>query len=88
MRLSKSFLAIAAATMLVAATAFAEDSRPIELMEGEPPMLLSEEPTLLNEDWGYGEQESLAESDVIYIYPMEVTEYYLIVPDEMHTNNG
>ena len=66
MRLSKSLLAIAAASTL-AATAFAEDSRP-------------------GEDWGYGEQESLAEADVIYIYPMEVTEYYLIVPVDMQTN--
>ena len=82
MRLYKSLLAIAAAATLAATTAFAEDSRPIEMIEGE-------EPALLNQDWGYGEQESLAESDVIYIYPMEVTEFYLIVPegeDEMQTN--
>jgi hypothetical protein len=26
------------------------------------------------------ESESLAESDVIYIYPMQVTEYYVLVP--------
>jgi hypothetical protein len=68
MRLSKSLLAIAAASTLAAATAFGE------------------EPALLNQDWGYGEQESLAEADVIYIYPMEVTEYYLIVPDDLQTN--
>jgi hypothetical protein len=78
MRLSKSLLAVAAASTLAAATAFAEDSRPGDL--------LSEEPALLNEDWGYGEQESLAEADVIYIYPMEVTEYYLIVPDDLQPN--
>lgn len=78
MRLSRSLLAIAAASTLAAATAFAEDGRPADM--------LSEEPALLNEDWGYGEQESLAEADVIYIYPMEVTEYYLIVPDDMQTN--
>jgi len=68
MRLSKSLFAIAAATTLSAATAFAEDSRPIELMEDESPVLLSQE------------------GDVIYLYPMEVTEYYLIVPDDMQTN--
>ena len=45
------------------------------------PQSLSEEPSLLNEDWGYGDQELLAESDVIYIYPVEVTEYYLIEPN-------
>ena len=26
------------------------------------------------------DSEALAESDVIYIYPMEVTEYYVLVP--------
>jgi hypothetical protein len=78
MRLSKSLLVIAAASTLAAASAFAEDSGPADM--------LGEEPALLNEDWGYGEQESLAESDVIYIYPMEVTEYYLIVPDETQIN--
>jgi hypothetical protein len=76
MRLFKSLLAIAAASTIAAAPAFAEDSQ----------MFLSEEPALLNEDWGYGEEESLAEADVIYIYPMEVTEYYLIVPDETQIN--
>jgi hypothetical protein len=58
-------LAIAAASSLAAAIAFAEDNRPADL--------LSEEPALLNEDWGYSEQESLAEADVIYIYPMVQT---------------
>ena len=72
MRLYRSLLAIAAAFTLATATAFAEDSRSLEM---------SEEPALLNEDWGYGEQELLAESDVIYIYPVEVTEYYLIEPN-------
>ena len=74
MRLHKSLLAIAAASTLAAATAFAEDSRPTEAMESETPMLLSEEPS--------------AESDVIYIYPVEVTEYYLIVPDGEVQPNG
>ena len=63
MRLSRSLLAVAAATTLAATAAFAEDSRPIE------------------ED-----QLALEEGDVIYIYPMEVTEYYLIVPDEAQIN--
>ena len=70
MRLSKSLLAIAAASTLAAATAFAEDSRPVE-----------EQGNLTEE-----EQLALEEGDVIYIYPMEVTEYYLIVPDDMQTN--
>ncbi|MGH6783198.1 MAG: hypothetical protein ACREBP_01085 [Sphingomicrobium sp.] len=29
---------------------------------------------------GSMDSEALAESDVIYIYPVEVTEYYLLVP--------
>ena len=40
------------------------------------------------EEEGYLTEEQLAleEGDVIYIYPMEVTEYYLIVPDETQIN--
>ena len=82
MRLSRSLLAVAAATTLAATAAFAEDSRPIDAMEGEAPVLLSEEQ-------GYSSAEdqlALEEGDVIYIYPMEVTEYYLIVPDEAQIN--
>ena len=82
MRLSRSLLAIAAATTLAATTAFAEDSRPIDAMEGETPVLLSEEQGYLTQE----DQLALEEGDVIYIYPMEVTEYYLIVPDEMQIN--
>jgi hypothetical protein len=32
------------------------------------------------------EELALEEGDVIYIYPMEVTEYYLIVPDQSQIN--
>jgi hypothetical protein len=82
MRLSRSLLAIAAAATLAATTAFAEDSRAIDAMEGEAPVLLSEEQGYLTQE----DQLALEEGDVIYIYPMEVTEYYLIVPDEMQIN--
>ena len=73
MRLHRSLIAIAAATTLAATTALAEDSRPIDAMEGQAPVLLNEE-------------LALEEGDVIYIYPMEVTEYYLMVPDEAQIN--
>lgn len=81
MRLSRSLLAVAAATTL-ATTAFAEDSRPIEAMEGEAPVLLSDAQGYASAE----DQLALEEGDVIYIYPMEVTEYYLIVPDEAQIN--
>lgn len=31
---------------------------------------------------GPSEELALEEGDVIYIYPMEVTEYYLLIPRE------
>jgi hypothetical protein len=82
------------ASLLGTAPAFAgQDSTVYGSVETSPPEILSEEHpremtneellSLREEEEMMLEEERLAAlegSDVIYIYPMEVTEYYLVVP--------
>ena len=48
------------------------------MTDEELPSLREEEEMMLEEE----RLAALEGSDVIYIYPMEVTEYYLVVPRE------
>jgi hypothetical protein len=95
MRLTKSLLSLFAALALATGSAFAGgysmSSQSVEaggpdLFDGDT--LASEQ---FNERYPMNGSESLAgldqpgtesyaESDMIYIYPMQVTEYYLLVP--------
>ena len=87
MRLTKSLLSVIAALALGAGSAFAgggtmSQSSDAEIWSGWSssesssfPMNSSESMQSMQPD-----SESLAESDVIYIYPMQVTEYYVLVP--------
>ena len=76
MRLSKSLLCAISALLLATVTAFAgEDVATQSSVESSSPELLGgPEPMTAN--------ESLEEMDVIYVYPVEVTEYYLIIPSQ------
>ena len=84
MTLTKSFLCIASALALGSGpTAFAgEDSSANGSVETSPPELLSEEslePMDSAELESY-EGVSMEEYEVVYVVPMEITEYYFAVP--------
>ena len=66
MRLSKSLLPVAAALALASGAAFAQEQPSYPLNGSENAMEMAE--------------SELGEGDVIYIYPVEVTEYYILVP--------
>lgn len=71
MRLTKSLLCGISALALVAGAAFAgQDSMMESSVERSSPELLASEPSELG-----------MQSDVIYLYPIEVTEYYLVIPE-------
>ena len=70
MRLTKSLLCGISALVLGAGPAFAGgDSTAEGSVETSPPEMMASEPSELG-----------MESDVIYLYPIEVTEYYLVIP--------
>jgi hypothetical protein len=71
MRLTKSLLPVAAALALAGGAAFAggDPMRAYPLNGSEDAM----EPM---------ERSAAGETDVVYLYPVEVTEYYLLVPDD------
>jgi len=71
MRLIKSLLCGISALALTAGAAFAETS--------DTPELLSEQYSEYSEM--SPSELAMEEGDVIYIYPMEVTEYYLVIPE-------
>ena len=85
MRRTKSLLSVACALALAAGTAFADgDSMaPWQTHESSNPELVSE-PAPMNEPEALAleapDAELYAEPDVIYVYPVEVTEYYILVP--------
>jgi hypothetical protein len=89
MRRMKSLL-IASVFALGAAPAFAgQDSTVHGSVETSPPELPSDESLGREDVMPEGSDElALAEGDVIYIYPMEVTEYYLIIPSESSEMSG
>jgi hypothetical protein len=69
MRLTKSLCGIAA-MLLAVGTAYAGGDSTVEgSIETSPPEMMASEPS-----------ELALESDVIYLYPIEVTEYYLVIP--------
>jgi hypothetical protein len=95
MRLTKSLLSIISALALATGVAFAGGGSMSDQQSYEPssPELLSD--AEMWRGWSSSESsrfpmssseslppesESLAESDVSYIYPMQVTEYYVLVP--------
>ena len=94
MRVTKSLLCGISTFAIATGAAFAgQDSTVHGSVETSPPEMLSEqyrEPT--NEELlSLREEEALMledeltaqeEGDVIYLYPMEVTEYYLVIPRE------
>ena len=95
MRLTKSLLSIISALVLATGAAFAgggsmshqqsyESSSPellsdAEMWSGWSSSEASRFPTSNSESL-QPESEQLAEYDVIYIYPLQVTEYYVLVP--------
>ena len=95
MRLTKSLLSIISALALATGVAFAgggsmshqqsyESSSPellsdAEMWSGWSSSESSRFPMSSSES-SQPESESLAEYDVIYIYPLQVTEYYVLVP--------
>ena len=79
------------ASAFATGTAFAgQDSTVQGSVETSPPEMLSEQYTeplgSENPEWlSLREEEELMameEGEVIYLYPMEVTEYYLVIPSE------
>jgi hypothetical protein len=90
--------ALLLASLLSAGPVFAgQDSTVHGSVEASPPEMLSEQYNELmgseSEEWlSLREEEALMleeerlaaleEGDVIYLYPMEVTEYYFVVPSE------
>ena len=80
MRLSKSLLCGISALLLAFGTAFAgQDSTMASSVESGSPELLGGPEMMAGE---MAANESLEEIDVLYVYPVEVTEYYLIVPSQ------
>ena len=89
MRLMKSLLCGFSALAFAIGAAFAETSEPQLLSDenfgsGESRSEMSSTMELESAD-RYGgsidqEQSAMPEGEVIYIYPVEVTEYYLIIP--------
>jgi hypothetical protein len=92
MRLAKSLLCGFSALALSAGAAFAGSSLHGQAStEISPPELLSDE----NFGFSYSQSESVSvmelersdelasamDGEVIYVYPVEITEYYLIVPE-------
>jgi hypothetical protein len=93
MRLTKSLLCGISALLLAATgAAFAgQDSSTQSSVENSSPELLGGPELLANESFGSDKFGSSLEdgdrqyfvspqSDVIYLYPIEVTEYYLVIP--------
>jgi hypothetical protein len=95
MRLTKSLLSIISALALATGAAFAGEGSMSQQQsyESSSPELLSD--AEMWSGWSSSESsrfpmssseslqpesESLAESDVIYIYPVQITEYYVLVP--------
>jgi hypothetical protein len=67
------------ASVLATGTAFAgQDSTVHGSVETSPPELLGNESFIVMDD-SYGLQ---SETEVIYLYPIEVTEYYVVIPNE------
>lgn len=94
MRLAKSLLCSFSALALSAGVAFAGQGSSLHVQastEMSPPELLSDE----NFGYSSSESESLSvmeleradelagamDGEVIYVYPVEITEYYIIVPE-------
>ena len=79
MRLTKSLLCGISALLLAATgAAFAgQDSSMQSSVENSAPELLGGPELMANESFG---SDRSPESDVIYLYPIEVTEYYLVIP--------
>jgi hypothetical protein len=95
MRLTKSLLSIISALALATGVAFAGGGSMSHQQpyESSSPELLSDAEIwsgwsgsessafpMNSSESSQSDSEYLAESDVIYIYPMQVTEYYLLVP--------
>lgn len=83
MRLSKSLLCGFSALALSAGAAFAGQG--YSSNEMSPPELLSDESSVMeleraDQDAGAMDRAEM-ETEVIYIYPVEVTEYYIIIPE-------
>ena len=77
MRLTKSLLCGISALALVAGTAYAGGDSTVEgSVETSPPDMMASEPSMMASE----PSELGMESDVIYLYPIEVTEYYLVIP--------
>ncbi len=84
MRLAKSLLCGLSALALSAGVAFAGGSslHGQASTEISPPELLSESENVSVLELERADQlAGSMESDVIYVYPVEVTEYYLIIPE-------
>ena len=94
MRLTKSLLSGIAAFALATGTAFAGGSMSQSVEAGGPELLSDEAmPSAQDQALSFPQngsedaREAMAsiergDYDVIYIYPVEVTEYYLLVPSE------
>jgi hypothetical protein len=94
MRLAKSLLCGISALVLATGTAFAgQDSSMQSSVENSSPELLGGPEWMANESFGSerfgsslddGDRQYFVspESEVIYLYPIEVTEYYLIIPSQ------
>jgi len=95
MRLTRSLLPVAAALAVASGAAFAGgDPMASQSHEASPPELLSDADAF-EKPWNPAyplngsesamepmERSAASETDVIYLYPVEVTEYYLLVPDD------
>jgi hypothetical protein len=81
MRLTKSLLCGIAALLLAAGTAFAgQESTVQSSAESSQPELLGGPEMMASESAMAGSELMAAEEEVIYLVPLEVTEYYLIIP--------
>ena len=85
MRLANSLLCGISALVLATGTAFAgQDSSMQSSVENSSPELLGGPELMASESLEDSDRQYFAESetDVIYLYPIEVTEYYLIIPSQ------
>ena len=79
MRLANSLLCGISALVLATGTAFAgQNSTMDSSVENGSPELLAGPELMANENQSLAESES----DVIYLIPLEVTEYYLVIPSQ------
>ena len=79
MRFTKSLLCGISALALATGAAFAgQDSTMESSVENGFPELLAGPELMANESQSFAESEA----DVIYLIPLEVTEYYLVIPSQ------